>query len=153
MASFEAWDGLVRQTVCWAGQAIDEAPVGDPMDAVDTAQRQDPEQETLASLVQALSDRFGEQRFTARDVLDVVKSADSGFGNEAETEIASVLRELTGRNSLSAKSIGRIVQHRRDRIVNGMRIQERPLKDRSAWSVVKVVQASNVTTLDNRECA
>jgi hypothetical protein len=153
MASFEAWDDLVRQTVYWAGQAIDEAPVGDPMDAVDTAQRQDPEQETLASLVQALSDRFGEQRFTARDVLDVVKSADSGFGNEAETEIASVLRELAGRNALSAKSIGRIIQHRRDRIVNGMRIQERPLKDRSAWSVVKVVKESNVTTLDNRECA
>ena len=42
MASFEAWDDLVRQTVCWIGTEIAPGEYGDPLDLVRRAQRQRP---------------------------------------------------------------------------------------------------------------
>ena len=43
LASFEAWDDLVRQTVCWADSALRPHEFGDPMDLVREAQAADPE--------------------------------------------------------------------------------------------------------------
>ena len=49
MASFELWDDLVRQTVCWIGCDVAPGEVDDPMALVHAAQANDPEQESLAA--------------------------------------------------------------------------------------------------------
>ena len=54
MASFEAWDDLVRQTVCWIGAEIAPGEFGDPLDLVRRSQGSDPEQESLFALLEAL---------------------------------------------------------------------------------------------------
>ena len=58
MASFEAWDDLVRQTVCWIGTEIAPGEFGDPLDLVRRAQGSDPEQESLFALLEALDAVF-----------------------------------------------------------------------------------------------
>ena len=67
MASFEAWDDLVRQTVCWIGAEIAPGEFGDPLDLVRRAQGSDPEQESLFALLEALDDVFASGWFTARE--------------------------------------------------------------------------------------
>ena len=67
MASFEAWDDLIRQTVCWIGAEIAPGEFGDPLDLVRRAQGSDPELESLLALLEALDNVFARSWFTAKD--------------------------------------------------------------------------------------
>ena len=58
LASFEAWDDLVRQTVVWADTMLRPFAFGDPMDLVREAQAADPEADALFALLDALRDAF-----------------------------------------------------------------------------------------------
>ncbi|WP_135503088.1 hypothetical protein [Roseovarius aestuariivivens] len=127
MASFEDWDDLVRQTVVWVGTEIAPGRFGDPLELVSKAQAGDPEQESLFALLTALHDGFGSKWFTARDVCNRAGLANVGaFGTDNATAIATAIVELGGDRALrSTKSVGRILEFRKGRIVLGLRLQSK----------------------------
>ena len=90
LASFEAWDDLVRQTVCWANVALRPGAFGDPMDLVREAQAADPEADALFSLLDALRDQFGGAEFTAKGVQTAAKAI------SFDTPLALALQDLQG---------------------------------------------------------
>ena len=67
MASFESWDDLIRQTVCWIGAEIAPGEFGDPLDLVRRAQGSDPARESLFALLEALDSVFAKSWFTAKE--------------------------------------------------------------------------------------
>jgi len=123
LASFEAWDDLVRQTVVWADTALRVSEFGDPMDLVREAQAADPEAVALFSLLDALRDQFGAAEFTAREVLIQAKAS----------PLEPALLDMAGNKALeSAKSLGRVLSCREGRIVHGLRLTGRSDKNGGA---------------------
>lgn len=65
MASFEAWDGLVRQTIICLSQTIAMGRFGDVMERVRENQARDPEQEMLLALMSAWIGCLGSKAVSA----------------------------------------------------------------------------------------
>ncbi len=128
MASFEAWDDLVRQTVCWLDREIASGQFGDPLDLIQEASASDPEQESLFALLEALKEAFRTSWFTARETSQhAVQGRNDSFASANAKAIANALADLGGERALtSTRSVGRILQFREGRIVFGLRLQSRP---------------------------
>ena len=127
LASFEAWDDLVRQTVIWADTMLRPFEFGDPMDLVREAQAADPEADALFALLDALRDQFGEREFTAKDVQTQAKASIT------QSPLEMALLDLAGDRALaSVKSLGRVLKFREGRIVHGLRLTGR--QDKNAGS-------------------
>jgi hypothetical protein len=128
LASFEAWDGLVRQTVCWADMALRPGAFGDPMDLVREAQAADPESDALFSLLDALRDQFGGAEFNAKEVQVAVKTS-----MMVNSPLELALLDLAGDRALvSVKTLGRVLKFREGRIVHGLRLTGRQDKNTGA---------------------
>jgi hypothetical protein len=120
LASFEAWDDLVRQTVVWANAALCRHEFGDPMDLVRETQAADPEADALFALLDALHDEFGGSEFSAKDVMARMQATMS------RGAIETALLDIAGDRAVrSAKSLGRVLKHREGRIVHNMRLNGR----------------------------
>ena len=120
LASFEAWDDLVRQTVVWADTTLQPLAFGDPMDLVREAQAADPEADALFALLDALRDEFGEREFSAKEV-----QAECNFMS-VDTTLATAVREIGGDRAVSsARSLGKMLKFREGRIVHGLRLTGR----------------------------
>ena len=127
MASFEGWDDLVRQTVCWIGTEIAPGEFADPLDLVRHAHGTDPEQESLFSLLDALNNLFASRWFTAKEASQRAAHAQAAYApGEADVALLVALVDIGGERSLkSSKSVGRILRNRKDRIVLGLRLVSR----------------------------
>jgi len=120
LESFEAWDYLVRQTVCWADVALRQSAFGDPMDLLREAQAADPESDALFSLLDALCDQFGSAEFNAKEVQVAAK------GIMLKNPLELALLDLAGDRALvSVKRLGRVLKFREGRIVHGLRMTGR----------------------------
>lgn len=123
MASFEVWDDLVRQTVCWL---VSRQPglLGDPMDLVRKAQSQDPDREGLISLLDALEATFGDTCFSAGDISDRIRPHAAERPSSAEIgRLAETLHDIaSGQTPISTRTIGRLLSARVGRIVSGRRL-------------------------------
>jgi hypothetical protein len=120
LASFEAWDDLVRQTVVWANAALCRHEFGDPMDLVREAQAADPEADALFALLDALHNEFGGAEFSAKDVMARMQAT------MTRGAIETALLDIAGDRAVrSAKSLGRVLKHREGRIVHNMRLTGR----------------------------
>jgi len=125
MASFEHWDDLVRQTVVWLGTVVEPGEFGDPMNAVIAAQSSDPEYETLAEMLTALLEIFGNSHFTAGKALQEVLPYHNspGGGPSAPARLAECLREFSENAIHSTRSLGRVLKYRAGRVAGGKRLE------------------------------
>lgn len=124
LASFEAWDDLVRQTVVWCDVAVDPFGFGDPMDLIREAQAADPEGDALFALLDALRDKFGSGEFAAKDVHEAMTTA--GFAASRADELSTALQDLAGGKAAgTTRGIGRVLKFREGRIVHGLRLTSR----------------------------
>mgnify|MGYP005844577975 CR=1 FL=1 len=126
LASFEAWDDLVRQTVVWAEKVLRPFEFGDPMDLVRDAQAADPEADALFALLDALQGEFADKEFSAKEVMAAMPQTAPG---SIETAIVDLAGDKPAR---SAKSLGRVLRYREGRIVHGLRLTGRQDKNSGA---------------------
>lgn len=131
MASFEAWDLMVRQPVAWVARRFDLlGEYADPMEAVDAAQAADPEQEQLDALLCSLADVFGSDPFTAKEVKKIHDNYhDPQLKDfalpDAEQALAETITEFKTARQLTARAVGNVLKFRADRVVNGKRLRRR----------------------------
>ena len=130
MASFELWDSLVRQPVAWVNACIAVSEYADPMDAVMAAQVNDPEKDALNDLLIALQDEFGDDHFSAKDVVHTGIFGAVSPIQEALTDICN------GKPISSAKSLGRVLKYREDKIVYGKSLKRAAsIGNTSRWRI------------------
>lgn len=144
MASFEAWDDIVRQTVCWIDAEIAPGGFGDPLALVLEAQGSDPEQESYFALLEALEEKFARRWFTARDVREHVSRARAGSFNSLDgNALVNALTDIGGERSMSsAKSIGRLLKFREGRIAFGLRLQSKAGRSGREYRIEEVGDAA-----------
>ena len=133
LASFEEWDAWVRRTVIYANE-LKPGMFGDVMDVVQTNQSSDPEQEALSSLLLCWEEEFGSQAITVSELI-----RDSNLQLVLHrTKLIQALETLTNTNryQLSAKSVGRFLAYRKDRIAGGRCLRKGPkVHDTQTWRV------------------
>ena len=147
LGSFGQWDGLVRQAALWIARHV--APtglLGDPVQSILAHADTDPVDEAHFALKQAWLHCYGEKAVSSRDLLTTYNSARrlNGCPTAHETQLADALDEFKTGHELTAKSVGRVLVFRRDRIVGGLRIV-RGVKDRTGtyvWRVRRVLDVS-----------
>lgn len=133
MASFELWDDVVRQAVLWAG-GLGVLELGDPMDSIDTACAQDPERAKLAAMLVSWYALFGgkptkvgkaiEEVGGLRDPL--VHGALDGCEG-ANSRLRGAMLEIAGEGRvINSRRLGRWIEARADRIVEGLRFERGP---------------------------
>ncbi len=162
MASFEIWDDLVRQTVCWLAnlQADGKLPVGrsgdgtvfpeltDPMAAVNDAVAHDPYRERHGVLLLEVAKKFGfgmtgrvGPMFTVKELV----AASEPFRNTGlrsfelvdgeEAALFEALVDVGGDSvgrRINKRSLGKYLAKNKDRIVDGMCLRAGPPRQRYA---------------------
>ena len=132
LASFEPWDDLVRQTVCWIAKQQDGIPLADPKCSIDVNHAADPHKSMLAAVFTAWQQTFGRRAVTAKEVLDASMGA---FG---DNPLADALEEVAAQGSgqLTAKRLGWWLKRHQGEYAGGLRVMQIPNQKLGAkWQV------------------
>lgn len=141
VGSFEDWDSWVRQTVLYVDQALKPGFFGDVMEQIIVNQAVDPEQESLGRLLEAWHNIFGDEWQLTSKVIDVyrnvsIKNAECASLDE-DTFVEAINDFSNSKEQLTTKSLGKLLKYRKDRIVDGMRLEQLQAgKNASRWRVV-----------------
>lgn len=123
-ASFEDWDRLVRQAVCWIAAEQAEIPLADPILTIATNAARDDTRGLLRALLQAWAAAFGEQRVTAAQVLE---HRDAGSVDGLAEALDAIEAEAPG--VLSPRRLGKYLARHRDELAGGLRLEGLPDRD------------------------
>lgn len=116
-ASFEQWDDLVRQPICWlaglvAADGSEDLPtLEDPMEAAARAFEQDPETTKLAALLESWYSVFGSMQTT---VGLAIRRADT------DERLGVAMEDIAGQaGKVNSRMLGRWIERMTGRIVGG----------------------------------
>nr|MDH4418936.1 hypothetical protein [Acidovorax sp.] len=140
-ASFEHWDDLVRQPLCWLAGLVRQSgdpelpTLADPMEAAARAFEQDPETTKLAAMLEAWHEAFGGMQTT---VASVIRRGDT------DERLGTALEEIAGQaGKVNSRMLGRWIERMTGRIVGGRLFVRVGLRAGVLhWSVGKVGGAS-----------
>jgi hypothetical protein len=122
-ASFETWDDLVRQTVCWIA-SWDER-FDDPLKATERAYEEDPETTSLRNLLRAWHDVFGTRPVTVEQLISPPFDAhnEPEEARAARPDLNEALHTVAGdHRSINNRILGRWLAKHKERRVDGLRI-------------------------------
>lgn len=129
LASFEQWDGLVRQTVAWLS-SLDIPGLDDPIAQLIATADHDPDFLKLRGLTQAWHDKFGDTPKAAKDIVDCVSL------NEVVREVGANRAGFT-----NTKLFTGYLRRRTGQIVEGLKLVR--VDGRSHTSLWRVIKADD----------
>jgi hypothetical protein len=119
LGSFEAWSGLVRDALVWAGAA-------DPVTTMDKVRETDPKLQQLTSVVDQWHHALGERSATVKDVIELaVRSTMNGFNRPEfiNSDFREALLVVAGENGvINSRKLGKWLASNKGRVVNGLRL-------------------------------
>lgn len=128
MGSFEDWERLVRQCVCWLiEQGAVPVPMEDPAGVLRVSRAEDPERLLLASLLESWFDHYGSSTVEVREIAGLL----TGHGvhepglrhNAKEAALCEAVLDVAEvRGSFSAKSLGRYLRRNAGVVASGLRV-------------------------------
>lgn len=129
-ASFEGWDDLVRQTVCWVAAWSDEPKLDDPLKATETAFESDPETAKLRALLDGIHGMYAYDTRASHTVAQMTAwaTSETAYDGEAAQEGRQLLREalveIAGdrANAINPRILGRWIERNAERRVGGLRL-------------------------------
>lgn len=126
-ASFEDWDSLVRQCVAWVATMTDER-FDDPAKGLKAGIANDPEREELGELLQGLVEALDSPGLEVNKAGGFTAAAvHKAVADHPGLKLRGVLTDMCARG-LSAKSIGRVLAHHKDRPIGSRRLKARSQK-------------------------
>ena len=145
IASFELWDDLVRQPLCWlrermveSGRDLTDLPkFVDPVDSIDRAASENPETSKLAALLNAWIATFGT---TPTSPAQAITKATELFG--AQSVLFDALDEIAGQNSKpNVRMLGRWLERHAGQLCTGLRlVLANKTNGLKRWTVVRTVE-------------
>jgi hypothetical protein len=136
LASYEAWDNRVRQAVVWlAAQDILPAPMGDPVDAIERAKKDEPEHQKLAALLTAAHATKNDGRWRVAELIkesELAVSAPVTCGDHI-TALRSAIEEIASEHGkINPRILGRWIEKQAERRCAGMWFERAGIK----WQAV-----------------
>ena len=155
IASFELWDDLVRQPLCWLKERMIESGLDlkdfpmfvDPAESIDRAASENPETAKLAALVNAWIAAFGN---TPTSPAQAIAKASDGFGTHSV--LFDALDEIAGQNGkLNVRILGRWLERHAGQLCTGLRlVLANKTNGLKRWTVVRTLEraaAEKATTI------
>jgi hypothetical protein len=138
--SFEAWDTLVRQVVCWI--ATWDERFADPLQATERAYEQDPDSAKLGALLEALNGVVGDAPFTTASLINRVALLCGGIGPLVPSPLQALhdaLMDIAGvRDSINPRILGGWLGKQADRRQGGRWLARGKLaQGRPTWRLVR----------------
>ena len=128
-ASFENWDELIRQPICWI--ASRDQRFADPLKATERAFELDPETSKISALLQAWHATVGDARTSVADIIRRAEGTNEGALLDALDEVAGE------RGNINRRRLARWVEKHADRRVGGYRFsRDGVLHGYQMWKVI-----------------
>jgi hypothetical protein len=123
LGSFEDWSRLVRDALCWLGEA-------DPCETIDTTRSDDPERAQLASLLHHWSEVIGEQRVTTKEIIAATAGSDKVEARAALNDgLLSVAASFVrGGTAVDPRRLGVYLSKNAGRVIDGLLIVKDTVK-------------------------
>ena len=143
-ASFEGWDDLVRQPVCWVSSWSQAVTFADPLIATERAFSVDPETAKLGALLEAVQTMDEHDTRTSHTVAQLIAWAnaetayDADVRQEARQALREALVEIAGdrANTINPRMLGRWIERQAERRVGGLRfVADGELRRAKRWTV------------------
>ncbi len=124
LGSFEAWDALVRQTVCWLAETQSEFELGDPNVTTERSEVADDGKGQLAEMLTAWGAAFGGTPQSAAQALAFAHGDDFTPGSEATT-LRDAVRSLARhpRDEMTPKRLGMWLKASKDKVAADCRFE------------------------------
>ena len=145
IASFELWDDLVRQPLCWlrermleSGRHLTDLPLfTDPTVSIDRAASENPETSKLAALLNAWISTFG--TIPTSPAQAIAKANDH---LDAQTVLFDALDEIAGQNGkLNVRILGRWLERHAGQLCTGLRlVLANKTNGLKRWTVVRTLE-------------
>lgn len=143
LASFEQWDDWVRVAVLYANTL--RPGFGDVMESIVSQQAVDPEREALGELLLAWRGVYGDTAITVSTLLSNL----NGSFDPKLTPLREAVTSFFGRElkDINSKSLGKALGYRKDRIVDGLRLEHgQKQNDAQTWRVRTVSESQPAFT-------
>ena len=127
LGSFEAWDGLVRQTVAWLAGVQTNTPLADPVATINESLAGDDTLTALAAMLRAWAKHFP-QGARAGDALTT-----SAFNAH---DLREALDGAFDGRPMTSRGLGRWLAKRRGQIVEGLRFASYKAENGEVWRAV-----------------
>ncbi|MDO8413567.1 MAG: hypothetical protein Q7S51_07250 [Gallionellaceae bacterium] len=118
LGGFELWDKMVRRPLVWLGMA-------DPIKAAEGLRQQDPDLEAMRLLFESWRATFPSGEATAADVVSASLST-MGFGETLTRSYPDLYDalQMVCAEKINSRRLGYWLRSHRDRIVDGMRLEQ-----------------------------
>jgi len=125
LGSFEAWDALVRQTVCWLAGTQSEFELGDPNITTERSDVADDGKAQLAEMLGAWGAAFGATPQSAAQALAFVQNDDDFIPGSKATTLRGAIRSLGrhSRDEITAKRLGQWLKANKDKVAADCRFE------------------------------
>lgn len=135
--SFDEWEALVRQCVCWLiREGVTPAPMADPLDVLALNKAEDPRHQQHAAILEAWHDYYGEASVRVKEIVALVNESEGfsrfdGFAckpplsssEQRARAFVEAVREITPpRDRFTGRYFGAWLKAKRGVIVNGYRL-------------------------------
>ena len=119
LASFEEWSNTVRSALIWLGMT-------DPVQTMETARREDPVLQNMRAVLHSLRECLGyEVKCTAAEIAKIAWEKDSAGDYKYPELRDAVIQALNSKDGLiSANLLGKWLRRHKERIVDGMRLEQ-----------------------------
>jgi hypothetical protein len=138
--SFEDWDRLVRQCVCWCRGKLD-IEIEDPMLTQNDNYETDPDQMKISNLLSSWYNVFEEEEVTVKKLIAGGERVD--LSPEANDLLHAAIEEIAddrrGNQGFNTRILGRFLDRHRDCIVAGIQLRksDRTRDGSCVWHLVK----------------
>lgn len=161
LGSFEAWDALVRQTVCWLADKHPQFGLDDPNITSEAAEGSDDSKGHLEEILRAWFGVFGFEPVSAQAALDAAFTfGDGQFSGGADPKRDAMAQALDllkrhPRDSVTAVRLGKYLKTQKHRIAGNLRFEGTKARNGSMQWFVRAVDAAGAGSqeLDSRKDA
>jgi len=127
LGSFDEWERLVRQCVCWLiREGVTPAPMADPVEVLQLSKSEDPYHQQHAAILEAWHDLYADRLVQVRDVGKLLERGEYSVTNPEAAFIDAVRDVAMVRGAFNGRYFGGWLRKHKGRIVNGYRLDPGP---------------------------
>lgn len=141
LASFESWDGLVRQPILWLSDTIDNNKFQDPINSIKQSMKSDPDCQTWSLILLELEqiNELKDKWLEAKEIFQIILNSSNHL------IIIELFQDLLNTDEISHRNLGKALSFRKDKVVNNLRIIQKQSSNRNRYKleIVNDINAIN----------
>ena len=138
--SFEQWESLVRQCVCWLiSEGITPAEMGDPLEVMSLSKLEDPSHLQHAEILESWYRQFANRIVQVAEIKHLFEANSFGSTAEEQAFCEAIMPVALAHGRFNGRMFGGWLRKNKGRVVNGFRLDPGPSSSKQpGWRVRQV---------------